>query len=262
MATLYAQDLSNPAYQYLDQGIYEKYVDESMSELFQTIGSPQEINTTITRDSFPASGILSFVEQNGIDLIVIGTHGRSAIPHFLLGSVSEKIVRHAPCPVMTVAQGRDDYQNNPVYQNVLIAFDFSEHSKEAARKAKDIASTYGARLQALHVIEQEVHPAYYYRWKESIIGGDLPQIAAEAKESLQATLGEEGLGDLDVRVEIGEGKAPQGDQRVRSQKRGGPHCDGDAWSSPEWRRMLLGSTTERLVRIASCPVLTVKLQAD
>lgn len=262
VATPYAHELSKPEYQYhyLDQGNYEKYVDESMSELFQTIGSPQEINTTITRDRSSASGILSFIEQNGIDLIVMGTHGRSAIAHFLLGSVSEKIVRYAPCPVLTVAQGRDNYQNNPEYQHVLVAFDFSEHSKEAARKAKDIASTYGARLQALHVIEQEVHPAYYYRWKESMIR-DLPQIAAEAKESLQASLGEEGIEDLDIQVEIGEGKVHKEISQFAREHRVDLIVMGTHGLSGV-ERMLLGSTTERLVRIASCPVLTVKPQAD
>ncbi len=46
--------------------------------------------------------ILNVIENEGIDLVVIGTHGRKGISHFLLGSTTEKLVRSAPCPVLTV----------------------------------------------------------------------------------------------------------------------------------------------------------------
>ena len=50
----------------------------------------------------PFVEILSDAKQHDIDLIVMGTHGRGAIKHMLLGSVAEKVVRKAPCPVLTV----------------------------------------------------------------------------------------------------------------------------------------------------------------
>jgi universal stress protein A len=46
--------------------------------------------------------IVKYAEEKGIDLIVVGTHGRSALMHMLLGSVAEKVVRHSACPVLTV----------------------------------------------------------------------------------------------------------------------------------------------------------------
>jgi universal stress protein A len=42
-----------------------------------------------------------------VDLIVMGTHGRTGVRHLLLGSVAEEVTRHAPCPVFTVRSGRD-----------------------------------------------------------------------------------------------------------------------------------------------------------
>lgn len=48
--------------------------------------------------------ILRYATNNGIDLIVMGTHGRGPVRHLLLGSVAEKVVRKAPCPVLTVRQ--------------------------------------------------------------------------------------------------------------------------------------------------------------
>jgi nucleotide-binding universal stress UspA family protein len=46
--------------------------------------------------------IVTLAEDGGFDLIVMGTHGRTGIKHVLLGSVAEKVVRHAPCPVLAV----------------------------------------------------------------------------------------------------------------------------------------------------------------
>lgn len=53
-----------------------------------------------------AEVIVATAEQDHIDLIVMGTHGRRGLAHLLLGSVAEKVVRLAPCPVMTVRQPR------------------------------------------------------------------------------------------------------------------------------------------------------------
>jgi nucleotide-binding universal stress UspA family protein len=51
-----------------------------------------------------AQGIVNYATDRGMDLIVMGTHGRGGVAHLLLGSVAERVVRHAPCPVMTVRQ--------------------------------------------------------------------------------------------------------------------------------------------------------------
>ncbi len=55
-----------------------------------------------TRQGPPFLEIIRYAKENEIDLIVLGTHGRSGLAHALLGSVAEKVVRKAPCPVLTV----------------------------------------------------------------------------------------------------------------------------------------------------------------
>ncbi|MGC4084340.1 MAG: universal stress protein [Vicinamibacterales bacterium] len=54
------------------------------------------------RTGAPADEIVNFARGNEIDLIVMGTHGRGLVGHLLMGSVAEKVVRTAPCPVLTV----------------------------------------------------------------------------------------------------------------------------------------------------------------
>jgi len=58
----------------------------------------------------PFVEIVRFAKENGIDLIVIGTHGRTGISHALLGSVAERVVRKAPCPVLTVRHPEFEFE--------------------------------------------------------------------------------------------------------------------------------------------------------
>ena len=58
----------------------------------------------IVVQGIPFAEIISTAREKEIDMIVIGSHGRTGIKHMMLGSVSEKVVRKAPCPVLTVRQ--------------------------------------------------------------------------------------------------------------------------------------------------------------
>ena len=57
----------------------------------------------------PFVEIVRIARNENVDLVVIGTHGRGAVAHMLLGSVAEKVVRTAPCPVLTVRQGQHEF---------------------------------------------------------------------------------------------------------------------------------------------------------
>jgi nucleotide-binding universal stress UspA family protein len=56
-----------------------------------------------------AESVVKYAVDNEIDLIVTGTHGRGAVKHFLMGSVAERVVRTAPCPVLTVRSHERDF---------------------------------------------------------------------------------------------------------------------------------------------------------
>jgi nucleotide-binding universal stress UspA family protein len=66
------------------------------------------IATTVTSNS-PADAIVAYARENGIGLIVLGTHGRGAIAHLFMGSVAERVVRIAPCPVLTVRHPEHEF---------------------------------------------------------------------------------------------------------------------------------------------------------
>lgn len=70
---------------------------------YRPIAEVSHVRTVTTvRMGQPAHTIAAYANAAGIDLIVIGTHGRSGLSHLLMGSVAERIVRSAPCPVLTV----------------------------------------------------------------------------------------------------------------------------------------------------------------
>jgi len=77
---------------------------KELEERLQTLQAPTP-NVTVEHimvEGEPVTEILKTALDSGCDLILVGTHGRSGLGHLLMGSVAEKIVRKAPCPVLTV----------------------------------------------------------------------------------------------------------------------------------------------------------------
>lgn len=83
-------------------------IDQSTRELLEKkllAEVPKELHkrvTIIVSFGVPFFEIINTAKDNAIDLIVIGTHGRTGLAHMLIGSVAEKVVRNAPCPVLTI----------------------------------------------------------------------------------------------------------------------------------------------------------------
>lgn len=97
------------------------------------------------------------IEKHQIDLVVVGTHGRTGVRKLLLGSAAEQIFRLAPCPVLTVGpQAPSATPPEAEFRRILYATDFTPHSDRAAAYAASLAQEHGARLTLLHVV-QDVH---------------------------------------------------------------------------------------------------------
>jgi nucleotide-binding universal stress UspA family protein len=97
--------------------------------------------------------LASIIEKNEIDLIVIGTRGRTGIKKLLLGSQAEEIFRRAPCPVLTVGPHSSAHlPHTGTISEILYATDFSSESMAAAPYAISLAQEYQAHVTLLHVI--------------------------------------------------------------------------------------------------------------
>ena len=78
----------------------EKHLGEWRADAEKLVGAPRVAMDKAVGE--PAAEIVSFAEERGIDLLVLGTHGRTGLEHALMGSVAERVVRRARCPVLTV----------------------------------------------------------------------------------------------------------------------------------------------------------------
>ena len=81
--------------------------EEALTKLHDLIPEGSRDTWTVqVATGHPADGIVRVAQEGNADLIVMGTHGRTGLQHVLLGSVAEKVVRLAPCPVLTIKHGR------------------------------------------------------------------------------------------------------------------------------------------------------------
>ena len=209
----------------------------------------------------PARHILDRAAALPADLIVMGTHGAGGFEHLMLGSVTEKVVRRARCPVLTVPP-RDRGQSPLPFRRLLCAVDFSEASLSAVSTALSFARESGAHLTLLHVLEWPWHepppPAM----------SDLPAAQAAALAEFRRYSEESARKRLESLV-------PNSDPVSRVTTRlasGKPHVELLDVATAEQSDLIImgvqgrnaldvalfGSTTNQVVRRAACPVLTLR----
>ncbi len=257
---LHEDDPNNPLHHFpeLDEVIarMNESIDKRMdSEIAANQAVVLNIEKVQRRGISPATVILDYAEENDIDLIVMGTQGRRGLTHFLLGSVAEEVVRLARCPVLTV---REKKQPKPIedFQRILAPIDFSEHSKQAISHAKVMAESYGAKLQILHVIEENIHPAFYASGKSSIFEL-IPNIKEKSEQTLRQLFNDAPGPKVDSEFHVVEGRANQEIVKF-AEKNGSDLIVIATHGLTGIEHLLLGSVTEKVVRMASCPVFTVK----
>jgi nucleotide-binding universal stress UspA family protein len=99
--------------------------------------------------------VVKSLEERQVDLLVLGTHGRTGVYKLLVGSVAEEIFRRACCPVLSVGPKLSvESQRQGEFHNVLFATDFTKESLSALPYAISLAEEDEAHLTLLHVVEQ------------------------------------------------------------------------------------------------------------
>ncbi len=145
----------------------------------------------------------------------------------------------------------------PLISSILVPTDFSEHARRALEYAKDLARCLGATLHIIHVIEPIIYPA---EWGYSQLGlteleQELHRMAQRELDTLLETLRAEGIA---ARGEILYGRASEQITRY-AQEHGIDLISMGTHGRSGLEHFLFGSTTERVLRKAPCPVLTVRL---
>jgi len=207
----------------------------------------------------PFYGIMTVARERTTDLIVIATHGYAGAKRVLLGSTTERVVRHAPCPVFTVPVRTTPRRTGKIpplaLNRILVPIDFSKTAEAALQWAASLAAQSNAELILLHVVEK--FPIGYILGHELMnetITLLMTQSEAELKRMAESLTKSTGMKASAV-VRVGK---PFKEICSTAQKIGANLIALTTRGHTGLKRVWLGSTAERIVRHASCPVLAVR----
>ena len=103
--------------------------------------------TEIVKNHQAFSGVTDAARENGIDMIVMGSHGASGFKEMFIGSNAEKVVRTSNIPVLVIKNEHDNFKVN----DFVFASDFKKDNKETYKQATDFAKAFGAKIHLLMV---------------------------------------------------------------------------------------------------------------
>jgi len=216
--------------------------------------------TTRLATGIPSEEVITAARAEDSDLLVVGTKGKTGLAHVMLGSTAERVIRGAPCPVLTVRMEPADIEqeegalSRPVMlERILVPVDFSDCSLDALEYATVVAQQAKASLLLLHVLE----PVSY--------GLDFTLGHSRTREQVRETWTKR-LEELAASLMVTQ--VP-----VKSQLRGGHPADSilDSTHTQPCDLIVMGthgrrgishafsgSVAEAVLRKALCPVLTVR----
>lgn len=223
----------------------------------QTIGIDSAAIDVVVDNDDPVPSILRHAGSSSNAVIVMGTHGRSGFDRFALGSVTEKVLRRATCPVLTVPPTSVAQCSLP-FKRLLCPVDFSAPSLTAFEFALSLAKESSAHLTLLHVLDwasltetdalADVAPgAYAFR----------RYLEEQAQRQLERLKPAEGTEYCELASTVRYGRAHESIIDIAAEERSDLIVMG-VHGRNAFGIALFGSTTNQVVRHAVCPVLTLR----
>jgi len=191
----------------------------------------------LVEEAHPFDAISAWIRVRPPDLVVMGSHGRSGVARRLLGSVSENVMRHVSCPTLIVRR-QGSGENPPKLDRMLCPVSFADHDQVCMELSSTVAAKFGAELFMVHAVEEGADDLV--RVQEALCDWVNERTAASCRTS--------GV--------VREGNAAE--QIIRWAR--GHQVDLvviGAQHRPFLEYVTLGTTTERVARHSSCPVLIV-----
>jgi nucleotide-binding universal stress UspA family protein len=224
----------------------EDVVDEAAKTL-DTLGVPY--STDVVQGN-PAPTIVEYADRYDQDLIVMPTHGREGVSRYLIGSVSEKVVRLSSVPVLTVRMQPDETLVFP-YENVLVPTDGSAAASHAADHLVELAAALDATVHVLSVVDDT---ALGLDVRSTGSGTESEEAATDAVETVVSAAEARGVTETVRHIEHG---TPV-EVILDSIESNDVHAVGMGTTGRRGTdRILLGSVAEKTVRSAPVPVMTV-----
>ena len=204
----------------------------------------------------PVTTIVDQALAASADLVVMGTHGHRGFKRFLLGSVAEHLLREAPCPVMTIPpHARAETATAVTFKTILCPMDFSPAAMQALGFALALAKQARGTVTLFHVIEwlDDHEP----RAQTLFTVGEGPIMIEDAQDRLRSLMTGESAEWCAIAPQVVAG-SPYRKIIEAAESGSADLIVMGAQGLGGVRLALLGSTTQQVVRGASCPVLTVR----
>lgn len=232
---------TTPEYETIGSSVYDKEEAEAIGHLaeirMRALREGLRCETIFHRGSNPHEFIVDEAWGKQVDMIILGRRGLKGLSKLLMGEVASKVIAHAGCKVMVVPKAA-----KIDFRNILIATDGSEHSIAAASEAVGIAKRCGTGLVALSSVRanNELEQA-----KKNV--GEVVELAR--KEGVSADPVTPVGKSYDVIVETAAG-------------RGVDLIVMGAYGKTGLKKLLMGSSTEKVIGKAGCAILVVKAKGE
>jgi nucleotide-binding universal stress UspA family protein len=249
-----------PVEGYFPPGLYEELLRTTRHDaekgldrlLGSVVGSGLKVRIRLEEGGPPASRILEVAAQEAADLLVVGTHSRTGLQRTILGSVADRLVRQATCPVLTVRPIPERAPRREI-RRICYATDFSPTARAAWPWVVAIASAAGAEVDLVHVTFEPIPDRH---------------LPADAIERMAQLLHEQGQLEVERFLE----RSPLPRERIHVRLSPGVPADQIVHQAQEqatdlivmgthgWSgivRWMLGSVAHHVIQTAPCPVLTI-----
>jgi nucleotide-binding universal stress UspA family protein len=247
---------ASPAGEPFDVASARQALESDLAKWTQAVRDLDVPISEVVTIGHPVEQILELASRMPADLIVMGTHGLGGFERLMLGSVAEKVLRKAPCPVLTVSGGAAALRPSTSlsFKRILCPVDFSRSSERAVQMASSLARESAGLVSLLHVVEGcEGEPAEFGTF-------DVPEYRAHLRRNAEQRLDgmvKDARPGCEVQTIVKVGKAWR--EIVQTAEAG----DVDLIVMGVLGRnalnlLLFGSTTHHVVREAACPVLSVR----
>lgn len=254
MATYYGNVTADPVE---EQQRLRTYVESRINELMEHRQVQWEMLVSV---GHVADEITRLASDTDVDLVVAATHGRSGIKRLLLGSVAERLMRTLPCPLMIIRGGAmdDAHQKDPPvkFRKILVGSDFSETAGSALEYGLSLAQEFQAKLILAHVVA----PPIYLDLDHPVVSVDLDsreELETGLKEKLHAMIPGDVYDWCAPEVVLMNGQ-PYSELVRYAENEGVDLVVLGAHGYNLMEKLFVGATTDRVVRRAPCPVLSVR----
>ncbi len=240
-----------------------RFMEYARQEIERLVGSESIEYTPLVTIGNTTEEINRLAKDHAADLVITATHGRSGLKRLFLGSVTERLMRTLPCPLLVLKGAEEDAPRSLSkfpFRKILVGCDFSAHSDEALKYSLNMAQEFESEFHLVHVVEPSGYRDLFELASQPAVDRIKEDLYDMIKERLSERVPVDALNWISLKTQLLVGKpyeeiiryAALNDIDLIAMGIRGHGMVED---------LLIGSTTDRVIRRSPCPVLSVYMDS-